>query len=157
MLWQAFKNTRMKTKNYRVVLLIFLTLVLTLIQSCDFDQVVNKYSDFNSANKDKLFEKGWIPAELAFESMTNIYQKTNLDLNTCVFSFNLSNADIETLKQNILPTKITFEKPRIVNIPSKWSIAVGKLNHYTYTTSDKSDSVYLAIDNKDLKVFGWRK
>jgi hypothetical protein len=134
----------MKTKNYRVVLLIFLTLVLTLIQSCDFDQVVNKYSDFNSANIDKIFEKGWIPAELAFESMTNIYQKTNLDLNTCVFSFNLSNADIETLKQNILPTKITFEKPRIVNIPSKWSIAVGKLNHYTYTTSDKSDSVYLA-------------
>lgn len=129
---------------------------LTLLQSCDFDHVEVKYSDFDSANKDRLFEKGWIPADLAFNSMTDIYQRTNIDLNTCVFSFNLSKTDIEALKQKVRRTKMTFEEPRRINISSEWAAAVDKLDHYIFTTTDNRDSVYLAIDNQDRKVYGWR-
>ncbi len=75
----------MTAKRNNRIILIFITLLLTVSQSCNFDQIESKYSDFKSADKDGLFEKGWIPSDFIFNSMTNIYQRTNLDLNSCVF------------------------------------------------------------------------
>ena len=144
------------TRNFNGVFLIILTISLTFLNSCDLDHKENKYSDFDSANEDRLFEKGWIPADLAFKSMTDIYQRTNLDLNTCVFSYKLSKSDIETIKQRARPTKTTFEAPRRIKISSEWAEAVEKLEHYIYTTTDKKDSVYLAIDDQERMVYGWR-
>jgi hypothetical protein len=144
------------TRNINGVLLIILTISLSFLNSCDLDQREDKYSDFDSANEDELFKKGWIPANLAFKSMTDIYQRTNLDLNTCVFSFKLSKTDIETVKQKARPTKTIFEAPRRIKISSEWSKAVEKLEHYIYTTNDKRDSVYLAIDDQERIVYGWR-
>ena len=93
-------------------ILIFLAILLILSQSCDFDQITSEYSDFKTANQNGFFEKGWIPSDLVFNSMTNIYQRTNLDLNFCVFNYNLSKIDLEKLKEysEILERFINYTK-----------------------------------------------
>lgn len=103
-------------ETYRAILF-FLTIVLPLLHSCDIDQVENNYSNFELAEKDGLFEKGWIPSEIVFTSMTEIYQRTNVDLNTCIFSYNLSKTDLEILKHKIIPIATQFEKPHRIRIP----------------------------------------
>lgn len=144
-------------RTFNVTVLTYSILVLNLLPSCNFDQAEALYPDFYSANKDMLFEKGWIPVSLTYKSMTDIYLSSNLDLNSCIFSFKLSNKDIKTLKQKLQVLKTKFAEPRRVNIPPEWTLAVNKLDHYIYTKSVKSDSLYLAIDEQDGKVYGWRK
>ena len=143
-------------KKLNGMILITLTIMLTLLQSCDFDQVEDKYADYNSAFNDQLFEKGWIPLELAFNSMTDIYQRTNVDLNTCVFSFKLSKTDIETVKQKALLTKAIIEHPRRIDLPSEWVKTVNSLDKYILLLLDRTDSVRLAIDDQNGIIYGWR-
>ena len=99
----------MISKKLNGMLLITFTMILTLFHSCDFDQVESKYADYSSAKKNNLFQKGWIPYDLAFKSMTDIYQRTNLDLNTCIFSFKLSKTDIEAVKKKHCPQKLILK------------------------------------------------
>ena len=143
-------------KNYIGLFLTILTLLLIFLNSCTFDQKEDKFSDFNSAYKEGLFEQGWIPSELALRSMTDIYQRTNLDLNTCVFSYNLSRADIEKIKHKILPIKAQFKKPRRIKIPSWWTESVDKLDYNIFMQTNKNDTIYLAIDDQNNKIYGWR-
>ena len=129
---------------------------MTLFHSCNLDQVEVNYSDFESAKKDDFFEKGWVPSELVFKSMTDIYQRANLDLNSCIFSFKVSKTDINLIKQKSYPSSTKFKHPKGIKLPSDWAVAVDKLDHYLYTTVDKNDSVYLTIDNQVGKIYGWR-
>ncbi len=138
------------------MLLITFTMIFTLFHSCDIDQVVSKYADYNSANKNDLFQKGWIPYDLAFKSMTDIYQRTNLDLNNCIFSFKLSKTDIEAVKQKAVPTKAYIKKPIRIKFPYRWIETVNSLNQFIFISENKSDSVYLAIDEQNGIVYGWR-
>lgn len=146
----------MISKKLNGMLLITFTMILTLFHSCDFDQVESKYADYSSAKKNNLFQKGWIPYDLAFKSMTDIYQRTNLDLNTCIFSFKLSKTDIEAVKQKALPTKANIEKPIRIKFPSGWIETVNSLNQFIFISDNKSDSVHLAIDEQNGIVYGWR-
>ena len=143
-------------RNNRIIL-IFITLLLTVSQSCNFDQIESKYSDFKSADKDGLFEKGWIPSDLVFNSMTNIYQRTNLDLNSCVFNYNLSQTDLEKLKEKVIPSSIRFEKIHGVKISSDWIKSVKELKHFYYISLGETDTVYFAIDDNNNRIYGWRK
>ncbi len=147
----------MTAKRNNRIILIFITLLLTVSQSCNFDQIESKYSDFKSADKDGLFEKGWIPSDFIFNSMTNIYQRTNLDLNSCVFNYDLSKSDMETLKQKIKPSSQKIEKNHGVKISSDWIELVNELNHYYFVSPSKNDTVYLAIDENNNRIYGWRK
>ena len=88
--------------------------------------------------------------------MTDIYQRTNLDLNTCIFSFKLSKTDIEAVKQKALPTNANIEKPRRITFPSGWIETVNSLNQFIFISDNKSDSVHLAIDEQNGIVYGWR-
>ena len=103
-----------------------------------------------------LFEKGWIPKDLAFQSMTEIYQRTNVDLNTCVFSYNLSETDINSVLGKVEPTNRIVEMPRRIDRPTWWTTAVNKLDHNVFVNADK-DSVFVAVDRKENKLYGWRK
>jgi hypothetical protein len=135
--------------------LLFLGILTTLmINSCD--QVESKYSDYQEAKKEELFEKGWIPDKLTFASMTNIYQRTNIDLNTCFFQFNLSSIDIEIVKTSIQPTTIKFEQPRRINLPNKLKDQINKLDHYIIV-NESSDTVFVAIDENENLIYGWRR
>ena len=147
----------MITKRNNRIILIFITILLTISQSCNFDQVETKYSDFKSADKGGLFEKGWIPSELVFNSMTNIYQRTNLDLNSCVFNYDLTQTDLEKLKEKVKPSAIKFEKLHRMKISSDWIKLVNELNHYYFIQPNKNDTVYLAIDKNNNRIYGWRK
>ena len=147
----------MIAKSNNIISLIFLAVLLTISQSCNYDQVENKYSDFKSADKNKLFEKGWIPDDLVFNSMTNIYQRTNLDLNSCVFNYDLAQTDLEKIKEKVKPSVIKFEKLHRMKISTDWIKSVNELNHYYFIRPNNYDTVYLAIDENNNKIYGWRK
>lgn len=137
--------------------LLILILLLTLFNSCDLDQVEIQHSDFNTADKAGLFGQGWIPSELVFNSMTNIYQRTNLDLNSCIFSYNLSKSDFKIIQGKIKPQSVKFEIVHHLKISSEWIKSVNKLNHYSFFDTTTSDTVYLAVDKENYKIYGWRK
>ena len=147
----------MITKRSNRIILIFITILLTNTQSCNFDQVESKYSDFKSADKDGLFEKGWIPSDLVFNSMTNIYQRNNLDLNSSIFNYDLTKTDLEKLKEKVNPSAIKFEKLHRMKISSDWIRSVNELNHYHFVRPNKNDTVYLAIDENNNRIYGWNK
>ena len=79
---------------------IFVLLLLALI-GCSSDVVSKNYANYDHAEADKLFERGWLPRIIP-KSSKNIKTKNNLDLNTSVgeFTFNLveSNNFIAQLK-----------------------------------------------------------
>ena len=89
--------------------------------------------------------------------MTNIYQRTNLDLNSCIFSFNLSQPDLNSLKEKVKPSTIKFEKLHRIKISSDWIQSVNKLNHYYFVLPNKNDTIYIAIDDNKNENYGWRK
>ena len=144
-------------KISKTTFVISIILLTAFSQSCSFDQVESKYDDYVSAKQDGLFDKGWIPTTITYESMTNIYQKTNIDINTCIFSFNLSLTDIAKLTDKLLLTQIPFEKLPGINTPKWWEKGVKSSNHYLLLENKTKDSIYIAIDKHDNKIFGWFK
>lgn len=142
-------------KNIYIVLRISLLTIMSLFYSCDLDQIENKYKDYNSAKMEGFFDKGWIPSEIIFTSMTDIYQRTNIDLNTCVFSYNLLGADIEKLVSKIQPIQTTYKKPSRIYVPNWWKNKVTTLKHYFIFDNKIQDTIYIAIDEQNNKIFGW--
>ncbi len=133
------------------------TLILPFtFYSCDFDQVVSKYPDYDSATAGKFFEKGWIPHDAVATSMTNIFLRTNLDINTCIFSYNLSEADLDIMKEKIQETTYRFQKVRRIKTPSAWTTELPELKHYLLL-EETGDTVFIAINEADNKIYGWRK
>ena len=101
------------------------------------------------AKENKFFEKGWIPNNLVYESMTNIYLKNNLDLNSAYFSYNLSSFDLDNFK-----TKIhKMENPERIDFPNELSENMNKSE--IFYTIENTDTTYISIDNKNKKIFGW--
>jgi hypothetical protein len=146
----------MTVKDYRKFQWIVCT-ILFILASCSFDQVEKRYPDFLSADKDGIFKKGWIPPELTNKSMTDIFIRTNLDLNTCIFSYKLPKTDIEALTSSKQMTSVSFRSPSGIKIPKWWIDSVDKLECYFYINHDCSDTVCLAIDHESNKVLGWTK
>jgi len=142
-------------KISKTTFVISIILLTAFSKSCNFDQVESKYDDYVSAKQDGLFDKGWIPKAITYESMTNIYQKANIDINTCIFSFSLSQTDIDKLSDKILLTQISYEKLHGINPPKWWEKGVTASNHYLLQENKTTDSVYIAIDKHDNKIFGW--
>jgi len=128
-----------------------------MFYSCESDQIHDNYSDFSQADKNGLFDKGWIPPELVFNSMTDIYQRTNIDLNTCIFNYNLSKKDLIELKEKVKPISTKFNKLHRVQTSEDWIKSVNELDHYFIVKVEKSDTVFIAIDETNNKIYGWRK
>lgn len=134
-----------------------LCLTFPILNSCNLDQVETTFSDYETANKKGLFEQGWIPSEIVFQSMTEIYQRTNLDLNTCIFSYKVSSHDQEIFEQRIEPTKTKFIKPKGIKIPKWWINKIEEIDKSVFIINDNSDTVYLLIDKDVNGIYGWRK
>jgi hypothetical protein len=149
----------MKLRIFFISDLIIIFIVLIFVDSCYLDQVESEYEDYENASKDSLFDKGWIPRDLIFQSMTDIYQRTNLDINSCIFSFNLSELDVIKIKEKVIPTEKKIIKIQGIRIPNWWMQDVIKSNHYYYYIAEdkKEDTIYIAIDDKVSKIYGWRK
>ena len=133
---------------------IVFALLLLLVSSC-LDLVEIKCPDYNCAAKEGLINQGWIPKEIIFESMTNIYQKSDIDINTCIFSYTLGQSDFDSLLLKI--KKVDSKK---VNtgffLPHWWMRKVRSLDHYSFFDNSTSDIVFIAIDRSQNRVFGWR-
>jgi hypothetical protein len=146
----------MKQMKIRKLIILLSTFLITILISCNLDQVESKYSDFKSADEKGLFEKGWIPKELVAESMTEIYLLTNLDRNTCVFTYLTTENDLERIKTIIQPLD-SEETMKYVPQSKELIISIEKLRQNFIVTNDKSDTIYIAIDDSINRVFGWRK
>ncbi len=146
----------MKQLKLRRQFVLFSTILITMLFSCNLDQVENKYSNFKEAKENGVFEKGWIPKIFIVESMTEIYLLTNLDRNTCIFTYLTSENDLDRIKTLIQPLD---SKKEVENIPysKQWIDSIEKLKHNFIVTNDKSDTIFIAIDDKTNRVYGWRK
>lgn len=145
----------MMTVNYYRKYQWILCAILFILVACSFDQVEKRYPDFLSADKDGIFKKGWIPPDLTNKSMSDIFLRTNLDLNTCIFSYKLPQTDIEALTSSNLLTSVNFASPTGIKIPKWWINSVDKLECYIYKTHDPRYTVCLAFDHESNKVLGW--
>jgi hypothetical protein len=143
---------QMKTR-WLIISLSLLLIVMNI--SCNPDQVESKYSNFKSAAANGFFEKGWIPKELAVESMTEISLLTDLDRNTCIFTYLTTKKDMERIKTLIRPVK-SKETLKYVPQSKEWIESVKRLKHNFIVTNDKADTVFVAIDDSNKRVFGWR-
>lgn len=144
-----------QVKSGRIIIL-FSTFLTTMLISCNLDLVESKYSNYKSAEEKGLFEKGWIPKVFVVETMTEINLITNLDKNTCIFTYLTTENDLDRIKTLIQPLE---SRNTIKNVPQskQWIVSVEKLKHNFIVTNDKSDTVFIAIDDKTKRVFGWRK
>jgi len=145
----------MKRIRLRRLIVSLSTFLITLNISCNLDQVESKYSNFKEADDKGLFEKGWIPKIFVVGSMTEIYLLTNLDRNTCIFTYLTTENDLDRIKTLIQPIE---SKNTINYVPQskQWMESIGKLKHNFIVSKDKSDTVFVAIDDKINRVFGWR-
>ena len=133
------------------VILIFMISIL----ACDFDQNERKYKTYEDAKLDNLFEKGWIPKELIYRSMSNIIVKSNLDLNTCFFAYNLSSKDLENIKGKIASGQLKYKKTERIDIPKSETKQIDKLDKYSFVLLNKTDTIQIAIDNNEDRFYGW--
>jgi len=132
--------------------------ILIFLLSCIFvscnDQVKTKFKDYKIAEENKFFEKGWIPKNLIYESMTNIYLQNNLDLNSAFFSYNLSSPDLDNLKTKIKKTSFDYRNPKRVNVPNELSNKLSKSE--IFYIFENGDTTYISIEKESKKVFGWK-
>lgn len=133
----------------------YFILVTFVITSCTLDQVESKYEDYESARNAGLFNKMWIPKDFISESMENIYLRSNLDMNTCIFSYSLSQQDIEKLHASFQASSIEYVPPKGIKIPQWWSDIVANQDSIITFSSDLSSTIYLAIDRDTKTIFGW--
>ncbi len=133
---------------------IVLILVISIF-ACDFDQNEKTYDNYENAKLDNLFEKNWIPKELIYKSMSNIIVKSNIDLNTCLFSYKLSQKDFENIKSKIKTSQIEFKKPRRIDISNSINKKLIELDKYSFVSVNRKDIIQIAIDNKTNEIYGW--
>ena len=139
----------------RIVLII---VFIFCFSSCG-KEIENKYNNYESAKSERLFEKGWISGDLVFKSMTDIYQRTDLDINSCIFSFKLSKEDVAIVKDKAIKTgtSINIKQLPQIKIPQFWKEKVLKANYCVIRDSKNKDSVFVVIDTLQNRIYGWRK
>lgn len=141
-------------EKYIVMKKIVLIFMISIF-ACSSDQNEKKYNTYEEAKLDNLFEKGWIPKELVYNSMSNIIVKNNLDLNTCFFSYNLSQRDFENIKSKIHSDKIEYKKPERIDISKSEIEKINMLNKYSFVLPNKTDTIQIATDAKEDRIYGW--
>jgi hypothetical protein len=124
-----------------------------LFISC-LEQVESKYDNYQEATNDNLETRGWIPKEIILPSMTEIYLRTNIDINTCVFSYKLSSEDLKKVKDKLTSTNYEFIEPRGIKIPSWWLKGVYGLKVKAILEED--DWIYIAVNERQNQIYGWR-
>ncbi len=140
--------------KFKEVIISFL-IGITFLISCDIDQVENQYSDYEFANKGGLFEKGWIPKQIIYKSMTDIYLKDNLDLNTFVFSYSASESDLDSIKSQLKRKQIDFKNPDRLSLPNWWTNKAKNMKFDLLQQTNRTDSIFIAIDFNESMIYGF--
>ena len=124
-----------------------LTLLIILFSSCN--QASLNYETYQQAKEANLFEKAWIPKEIVNEEIKDIFFQSNLDLNTCIFSFS-------TIKESYnfdLNNKLNNTEVKVqgINTPTWWNLGVKECQKF-----GKLEGVIIALDTTKGILYGWR-
>lgn len=99
----------------------------------------------------KYFNKGWIPKELVNHEMERIYIKSDLDRNTCIFSYRLPRTEIEKLEEVLIRLEQNYTEPVNIN-NSKW-FEKDLLGLPKYRSNEFKHGI--AINKQKRIVYGW--
>lgn len=130
----------------------------SMLSSCILsDQKESRFTNYQQAQESNFFEKGWIPSALIMPSMTNIYVKNNLDLNTYIFASTYTREDLTLIKT--YQTNVTLKTKDIngISLPSWWKNETKEKAFYLITTKQGDDLIYIYIDNHKQKIYGFHK
>ncbi len=132
-------------------IILFSILVCTWSISCNYDVKESKFANYKEAIEQNFFEKGWLPKELANQEMKKIYVKSDLDRNTCIFSYHLPIKELEKLELKLVRLEQNYTE--IINVHnSKW-FEKELLNLPKYMSYDFKHGI--AINKEKRKIYGW--
>lgn len=129
-----------------------------MLSSCILtDQKESRFTNYQQAQESNFFEKGWIPSALIMPSMTDIYVKNNLDLNTYIFASTYTKEDLTLIKT--YQTNVTLKTKDVngISLPSWWKNETKEKAFYLITTKQGDDLIYIYIDNHKQKIYGFHK
>ena len=89
-------------KKIILAILLFFALIYWILTAYFSDVIINKYPDKESVVKEKVIEKGWIPALLP-DSAYNIEEMHDLDTNQLFGRFSYKPADENVLMHALKP------------------------------------------------------
>ena len=130
----------------------------SMLSSCILsDQKESRFTNYQQAQESNFFEKGWIPSALIMPSMTDIYVKNNLDLNTYIFASTYTKEDLTRIKT--YQTNVTLKTKDVngISLPSWWKNQTKEKTFYLITTKQSDDLIYIYIDNHKQKIYGFHK
>lgn len=133
---------------------IILILVFLPFFACS-DQIETNYKTFDLAKENHFFEKGWIPNDVVFKSMKNIYLKNNIDTNSAVFYFSISEMDLNKIQMKLKLENDRDIQIRSLEIPAWWESKIKELPKYSLQ-DENNIKVNIAVNKKTNEIFGWR-
>jgi len=127
--------------------------MLISLFSCAFDRVTTKYATFKEAEKDNFFEKGWIPKKLVDENVFDIYLQNDIDINTFIFSFGITELPFKfNLESDLQNQKVKLHR---INIPDWWNSEI--VGHPRMEIKTELGTINVAVNEELNRVYGWGK
>lgn len=134
--------------NRRYLLLI----IMMALTGCNFDQIDHHYNDYNAIVNEGYNKKGWLPENLTMPSTTDLYSRTDVDVNSFLIRFSVSQNDLNQIKDQLEGEGQEFTAPHRLKIPNWWSSTDG-LQKYKYT--NESNIWWFAIDSENCIIYCW--
>ncbi|MCA3913970.1 hypothetical protein [Vibrio vulnificus] len=113
-------------------------LLLLVLAGCS-DIVQSHYDNYQQAQVDQLFERGWLPDVLPV-STTQIEVANDLDNNTSQGSFVIAEKEMAQFLSQLQPLE-TANQYRFESDNSVWIFTLGEQGHVSYLLTSNDDIV----------------
>ncbi|MCU8314310.1 hypothetical protein M2G92_03635 [Vibrio vulnificus] len=113
-------------------------LLLLVLAGCS-DIVQSHYDNYQQAQADQLFERGWLPDILPV-STTQIEVANDLDNNTSQGSFVIAEKEMAQFLSQLQPLE-TANQYRFESDNSVWIFTLGEQGHVSYLLTSNDDIV----------------
>ncbi|EHU5194896.1 hypothetical protein KY955_000294 [Vibrio vulnificus] len=113
-------------------------LLLLVLAGCS-DIVQSHYDNYQQAQADQLFERGWLPDVLPV-STTQIEVANDLDNNTSQGSFVIAEKEMAQFLSQLQPLE-TANQYRLESDNSVWIFTLGEQGHVNYLLTSNDDIV----------------
>ncbi|HAS6073121.1 TPA: hypothetical protein I7117_03140 [Vibrio vulnificus] len=113
-------------------------LLLLVLAGCS-DIVQSHYDNYQQAQADQLFERGWLPDVLPV-STTQIEVANDLDSNTSQGSFVIAEKEMAQFLSHLQPLE-TANQYRFESDNSVWIFTLGEQDHVSYLLTSNDDIV----------------
>ncbi|HDY7828363.1 TPA: hypothetical protein RQK25_000124 [Vibrio vulnificus] len=113
-------------------------LLLLILAGCS-DIVQSHYDNYQQAQADQLFERGWLPDVLPV-STTQIEVANDLDNNTSQGSFVIAEKEMAQFLSQLQPLE-TANQYRFESDNSVWIFTLGEQGHVSYLLTSNDDIV----------------